>query len=71
MAFKIGANSDDPLKMYLIDIMTVAINLVGIPAISVPYGNADGLPVGLQLMAPQRSDKKLLQLAQWFEEIKT
>lgn len=71
VAFKIGANSDDPLKMYLIDIMTVAINLVGIPAISVPYGNADGLPVGLQLMAPQRSDKKLLQLAQWFEEIKT
>ncbi len=68
-AFKIGANSDDPLKMYLADIMTVAADLVGIPAISIPSEEADGLPVGLQLMAPQRQDRGLLGLAKRFEEL--
>ena len=68
-AFKIGENSGDPLKMYLQDIMTVAANLTGIPAISLPAGQVDGLPVGLQLMAPQRSDRKLLELAKATEEI--
>ncbi len=62
-AFKIGQNTDDPLQMYLADIMTVGASLVGIPAISVPAGNVDNLPVGLQLMAPQRKDRELLNLA--------
>lgn len=62
-AFKLGANTEDPLKMYLTDIMTVAANLVGNPAISLPAGEVDGLPVGLQIMAPQRQDKQLLALA--------
>ena len=70
VAFKIGANSDDPLKMYLIDIMTVASNLVGTPAISVPCGTADNMPVGLQIMAPQKHDRQLLQLASWYEGLK-
>ena len=61
-AFKVGANSD-PLKMYLADIMTVAANLVGIPAISIPTGTSKGLPVGMQLMAAQRQDRRLLALA--------
>jgi aspartyl-tRNA(Asn)/glutamyl-tRNA(Gln) amidotransferase subunit A len=69
-AFKLGENIQDPLAMYLVDIMTVAANLVGIPAISVPCGEADGMPVGLQLMAPQRKDKELLELAHAFEELK-
>ncbi len=69
-AFKIGENTDDPLKMYLTDIMTVAANLVGVPAISVPCGDVDGLPVGLQLMAPQRRDRELLGLARAYEELK-
>lgn len=68
-AFKIGENVNDPLKMYLADIMTVAANLVGIPAISVPAGFVNDLPVGLQIMSPQRTDRKLLGLAKAFEEL--
>jgi len=68
-AFRLGENASDPLQMYLADIMTVAVNLAGIPAISVPAGLADNkLPVGLQLMAPQRADKELLALAKAYEE---
>ena len=63
VAFKIGENTADPLKMYLTDIMTVAVNLVGVPAISLPAGTSDTLPVGLQLIAPQRADRALLQFA--------
>jgi len=62
-AFKIGENSKDPLQMYLSDVMTVAANLAGIPAISLPAGQVDGLPVGLQLMAAQKKDRELLELA--------
>ncbi len=69
IAFKIGENSNDPLKMYLIDIMTVAANLVGIPSISVPCGTSVGLPVGLQIMAAQKHDRALLGLAKAYEEL--
>jgi aspartyl-tRNA(Asn)/glutamyl-tRNA(Gln) amidotransferase subunit A len=62
-AFKIGQNSDDPLQMYLADILTVAANLTGIPSISIPAGLSNGLPVGLQIMAPQKADRKLLAFA--------
>jgi aspartyl-tRNA(Asn)/glutamyl-tRNA(Gln) amidotransferase subunit A len=68
-AFAIGANTDDPLQMYLTDIMTVAANLGGVPAVSIPAGKANGMPVGLQLMAAQRNDKQLLQIAAATEEI--
>lgn len=68
-AFKIGENAHDPLQMYLTDIMTVAVNLAGIPAISIPAGVVDGLPVGLQLMAPQRADRALLGIAHTTEEL--
>lgn len=70
-AFKIGQNSHDPLSMYLTDIMTVAANLVGVPAISVPAGETEGLPVGLQLFAPQRSDRMLLGVAKAFEGLRS
>jgi len=70
VAFKIGANVDDPLNMYLTDIMTVAANLVGIPSISIPAGSGENnLPVGLQLMADQRQDRALLALARATEEV--
>ena len=62
-AFKIGQNAKDPLQMYLSDVMTVAANLAGIPAISLPAGESNGLPVGLQLMAAQKQDRNLLMLA--------
>ncbi|HEX3568280.1 MAG TPA: Asp-tRNA(Asn)/Glu-tRNA(Gln) amidotransferase subunit GatA [Candidatus Saccharimonadales bacterium] len=68
-AFKIGENANDPLQMYLCDIMTVAVNLVGVPAIAVPAGMANGLPVDVQLMAPQRADRSLLGLARATEEL--
>jgi aspartyl-tRNA(Asn)/glutamyl-tRNA(Gln) amidotransferase subunit A len=68
-AFKIGENTNDPLQMYLADIMTVAVNLVGTPGVSVPAGESNGLPVGLQLMAAQRQDRSLLQLAKTMEEL--
>lgn len=62
-AFKIGENTDDPLKMYLSDIMTVAVNLVGAPAISLPAGESDSLPVGLQLIGKQTDDRALLAMS--------
>jgi aspartyl-tRNA(Asn)/glutamyl-tRNA(Gln) amidotransferase subunit A len=68
-AFKIGANVNDPLQMYLSDVMTVGANLIGNPAISLPAGLSDGLPVGLQLMAAQRADKELLALAKQTEAL--
>lgn len=69
VAFKIGQNVTDPLKMYLTDILTVAANLVGVPSISLPAGTVDKLPVGLQIMAAQRADSALLSFAAGVEEL--
>lgn len=68
-AFKIGENSHDPLKMYLSDIMTVSANLAGVPAISIPCGKYEGLPVGLQLFSAQKQDRNLFAFAAKTEEI--
>jgi aspartyl-tRNA(Asn)/glutamyl-tRNA(Gln) amidotransferase subunit A len=62
-AFPLGSKSGDPVALYLEDVMTVAISLVGIPAISLPFAKLDGLPVGLQLMAPQRAERQLFATA--------
>ena len=68
-AFKLGENTDDPIKMYLNDIMTVPTSLAGLPAISVPAGMSDaGLPIGVQLMGPMKSDAALLALARSMEK---
>lgn len=69
-AFKLGENTNNPLQMYLMDVMTVAANLVGIPSISIPAGESDGLPVGLQIMADQNHDKFLLDVSKTYEESK-
>jgi len=66
-AFRIGEKTSDPLQMYLADIMTVAANISGNPAISVPAGKASDLPVGLQIIAPQQADRQLLGIAKAFE----
>jgi len=68
-AYKIGENAGDPLQMYLQDIYSVPVNLVGTPAISIPAGKVNGLPVGLHLMAPQKQDRALLALANKTEEL--
>lgn len=63
-AFGLGENSDDPLKMYLADIMTVPASLAGLPALSVPAGVSQaGLPIGAQLIGPMQSDATLLAVA--------
>jgi len=59
VAFKFGENSEDPIKMYLEDIFTVLANLVGIPAISVPMGDKNGLPFGIQVMANQFKEAQM------------
>ncbi|HEX6672935.1 MAG TPA: Asp-tRNA(Asn)/Glu-tRNA(Gln) amidotransferase subunit GatA [Nitrososphaeraceae archaeon] len=68
LPFKIGEKIDDPLKMYLIDINTVLANLAGIPAISIPIGFKDGLPIGLQIMADEFQEKKLLDISEVIEK---
>ncbi len=68
-AFKLGAHTDDPLQMYLTDIMTVSANLAGVPAISLPCMPVDGLPVGLQLFGTQGNDRGVLELAHKVERI--
>lgn len=68
-AFSLGENTDDPVKMYLADIMTVPPSLAGLPAISIPAGKSDaGLPVGVQLVGPRKSDAALMALAKSLEE---
>ena len=67
-AFRIGEKVDDPLQMYLSDIYTVAVNLAGIPGISVPCGAASaGLPIGLQLLAPPFEESRLFRAARVVE----
>ncbi len=68
-AFKIGEKIADPLSMYLSDIGTIAANLAGIPAISIPCGMSESrLPIGLQIMAPWNQETSLLQLAGMYEK---
>jgi aspartyl-tRNA(Asn)/glutamyl-tRNA(Gln) amidotransferase subunit A len=69
IAFKIGENVEDPLKMYLTDIMTVGANLAGVPAISIPCGKFQDMPIGLQIVADQKQDSKLLNFASSVEEL--
>jgi aspartyl-tRNA(Asn)/glutamyl-tRNA(Gln) amidotransferase subunit A len=67
IAFKLGAKTDDPLAMYLNDFCTVPMPLAGIPAISIPCGLSEGLPVGFQLAGPAFSENRLLEAAHALE----
>jgi len=66
-AFNIAEKIDDPVSMYLSDIFTIGVNLAGLPAISIPCGFSDGLPVGLQLIAPHLQESKLLNYAHQYQ----
>lgn len=67
-AFKIGGMISDPIKMYLQDVCTIPINLAGVPAISVPCGFSNNLPVGLQIIAKPLDEATLLRTAYTFEQ---
>ncbi len=68
VAFKIGEKADDPLAMKLADVCTVPVNMAGLPAISVPCGFVDDLPVGLQLIAKPFAEETLFQAAHAYEQ---
>ncbi len=63
VAFPLGERTGDPMAMYAADLCTIPANLAGTPAMSVPCGLADGLPVGLQVMAPALADERMYRLA--------
>lgn len=68
-AFEFGSKTEDPLSMYLTDIATISANLAGIPGISVPAGfDSTGMPIGLQILAPQLGEAKLFNTAYKFEQ---
>jgi aspartyl-tRNA(Asn)/glutamyl-tRNA(Gln) amidotransferase subunit A len=67
-AFELGAQLDDPVTMYLNDIYTTAVNLAGLPGMSIPCGMTQGLPVGLQIIGAPFAEAKLLNVAHVFQQ---
>ncbi|HHV71499.1 MAG TPA: Asp-tRNA(Asn)/Glu-tRNA(Gln) amidotransferase subunit GatA [Clostridia bacterium] len=67
VAFRLGEKVDDPLTMYLTDSLTVPANIAGLPAISIPCGFKEGMPIGLQILAKHFAEATLLQVAYTFE----
>ncbi|TLY96521.1 MAG: Asp-tRNA(Asn)/Glu-tRNA(Gln) amidotransferase subunit GatA [Gammaproteobacteria bacterium] len=68
-AFAIGAKTSDPITMYLNDIYTIGANLAGLPAVSIPCGFVQGLPVGLQIVGPHFSEARVLSAAHAFQRV--
>jgi len=66
LPFKIGERIDNPLSMYLSDAYTVAVNLVGVPALSLPVGKAENLPVGLQIIGKPFEEDKILEMGKLY-----
>jgi aspartyl-tRNA(Asn)/glutamyl-tRNA(Gln) amidotransferase subunit A len=67
--FKIGEKVDDPLQMYLSDVCTLPINIAGLPAISIPAGFADGLPIGMQLIGKPFGEEAILRIAYAYQQV--
>ncbi len=67
-AFALGSKTKDPVKMYLEDIYTIAVNLAGLPGMSIPAGMVDGLPVGLQIVGRDFDETRLLNIAHRFQQ---
>ena len=68
-AFKIGEKSDDPISMYMADIYTLSLNLAGLPGMSIPAGEANNMPVGLQIIGNYFEEGKMLNLAHQFQQV--
>lgn len=68
IAFKRGEKLDDPIQMYMVDICTLSVNLAGVPAVSVPAGLVDGMPVGLQIIGRPFGEGDILRVAYAFEQ---
>ena len=68
-AWKIGAKNNDPISAYLEDFYTITANLAGLPGLSMPAGFADGLPVGVQLLAPYFQEGRLLNVAHQYQQV--
>jgi aspartyl-tRNA(Asn)/glutamyl-tRNA(Gln) amidotransferase subunit A len=68
VAFKIGEKAENPLAMYLSDVLTIPSNLAGLPGLSIPCGLSDGLPVGFQLIGPQFSENTLFHIGHALEK---
>ena len=68
VAFPLGDKTADPVQMYLIDVCTLPINIAGLPAMSVPCGFSEGLPVGIQLIGPHLSEERLLNIGYAYEQ---
>jgi aspartyl-tRNA(Asn)/glutamyl-tRNA(Gln) amidotransferase subunit A len=67
VAFPLGAKTQDPLAMYLADVLTIPSNMAGLPGLSIPCGLSEGLPVGLQLVGPQFSENRLFRVGHALE----
>ena len=68
VAFAVGEKTGDPLQMYLIDVCTLPVNIAGLPALSVPCGFSEGMPVGMQLIGPHLSEATLLRVGHAYEQ---
>jgi aspartyl-tRNA(Asn)/glutamyl-tRNA(Gln) amidotransferase subunit A len=69
VAFRIGEKAENPLAMYLADVLTIPPNMAGLPGLSIPCGLSEGLPVGLQLIGPQFSENTLFRAGHALERV--
>jgi aspartyl-tRNA(Asn)/glutamyl-tRNA(Gln) amidotransferase subunit A len=68
VAFKLGERTENPLAMYVADLLTIPSNMAGLPGLSIPCGLSDGLPVGLQLIGPQFAENTLFRAGHALEQ---
>ena len=68
-AFALNSQHDNPCELYQADIFTLAVNLAGLPALSMPAGFAGGLPVGCQLIAPHFEESRIIQLGHQYQQL--